>query len=331
MFYTPATSRYDSMKYNRCGNSGLLLPAISLGLWHNFGGVDTFENGRAIIRHAFDKGITHIDLANNYGPPPGSAEENFGAILKKDFTGYLRDELIISSKAGYTMWPGPYGDWGSRKYLISSLDQSLQRMGLEYVDIFYSHRPDPNTPLEETMQALASIVQQGKALYVGLSNYKTAEARKAFEILKGLGTPCVIHQPKYSMFERWVEEDGLLDALEEYGVGCIPFSPLAQGLLTDKYLKGIPEGSRAAKAHGFLQTADITVERLEKIMQLNDIAKSRNQSLAQMALTWILKDKRITTVLIGVSSVKQLDDNLACLNNLDFSQAELDLIESILR
>lgn len=331
MFYTPDTSRYDSMKYNRCGNSGLLLPAISLGLWHNFGGVDTFENGRAIIRHAFDKGITHIDLANNYGPPPGSAEENFGTILKKDFTGYLRDELIISSKAGYTMWPGPYGDWGSRKYLISSLDQSLQRMGLEYVDIFYSHRPDPNTPLEETMQALASIVQQGKALYVGLSNYKTTEARKAFEILKGLGTPCVIHQPKYSMFERWVEEDGLLDALEEYGVGCIPFSPLAQGLLTDKYLKGIPEGSRAAKAHGFLQTTDITIERLEKIMQLNDIAKSRNQSLAQMALTWILKDKRITTVLIGVSSVKQLDDNLACLNNIDYSQAELDIIESILR
>ncbi|MBS1567095.1 MAG: aldo/keto reductase, partial [Bacteroidetes bacterium] len=238
MTYVPSATRYDSMQYNRCGKSGLLLPAISLGLWHNFGSVDVFDNGRAIVRRAFDRGITHFDLANNYGPEPGSAEENFGQILKKDFTGYLRDELVISSKAGYLMWPGPYGNWGSRKYLLSSLDQSLQRMQLDYVDIFYSHRPDPETPLEETMMALDTAVRQGKALYVGLSNYKAEEARKAIGILRSLGTPCLIHQPKYSMFERWVE-GGLLDVLEEYGVGCIPFSPLAQGLLTDRYLKGI--------------------------------------------------------------------------------------------
>src|SRR5579871_402174 len=241
MSYLPSPVRYDSMTYNRCGKSGIMLPALSLGLWHNFGGVDDLKNAKQIIRHAFDKGITHFDLANNYGPPPGSAEENFGEILKKDFSGYLRDELIISSKAGYRMWPGPYGEWGSRKYLISSLDQSLQRMKLDYVDIFYSHRPDPLTPIEETMHALTSIVQQGKALYVGLSNYNAEDARKGFEILEKSGTPCLIHQPKYSMFERWAE-DGLLDVLEEYGVGCIPFSPLAQGLLTNKYLKGIPEG-----------------------------------------------------------------------------------------
>jgi L-glyceraldehyde 3-phosphate reductase len=328
--YKPSAQRYETMAYNRCGNSGLLLPALSVGLWHNFGGVDVFENGRKIIRHAFDQGITHFDLANNYGPPPGSAEENFGLILKKDFGGYLRDELVISSKAGYNMWPGPYGEWGSRKYLISSLDQSLRRMQLDYVDIFYSHRPDPSTPLEETMQALATVVEQGKALYVGLSNYKTEEARRGFEILKRLGTPCLIHQPKYSMFERWVEDDKLLDALEEFGVGCIPFSPLAQGLLTNKYLKGIPEGSRADKAHGFLKPADITTDKLNKITRLNEIAQKRGQSLAQMALTWLLKDKRVTSVLIGVSSVDQLNDNLACLHNTGYSQTELDEIENIL-
>ena len=330
MDYIPSASRYNSMKYNRCGNSGLQLPAVSLGLWHNFGGVDVFENGRKIIRHAFDNGITHIDLANNYGPPPGSAEENFGEILKKDFKGYLRDELIISSKAGYLMWPGPYGEWGSRKYLIASADQSMKRMGLEYVDIFYSHRPDPDTPLEETMGALDTIVKSGKALYAGISNYQAPEAKRAIEILKSLGTPCLIHQPKYSMFERWVE-NGLLDVLGESGVGCIPFSPLAQGLLTDRYLKGIPKDSRAAKAHGFLQTNEITPEKLNKITKLNAIAARRDQSLSQMALSWLLKDKRITSVLIGVSSVEQLNNNLAALNNLDYSNDELKEIETILK
>lgn len=330
MNYTPSADRYSKMVYNRCGNSGILLPAISLGLWHNFGSVDDFETGRSIIRRAFDRGITHFDLANNYGPAPGTAEENFGNILKKDFPGNLRDELIISTKAGYYMWQGPYGEWGSRKYLLSSLDQSLKRMQLEYVDIFYSHRPDPNTPLEETMMALNTAVKSGKALYAGISNYKAPEAKRAIEILKQLGTPCLIHQPKYSMYERWVE-NGLLDVLEENGVGCIPFSPLAQGLLTDKYLKGIPEGSRAAKEHGFLKTADITVEKLNQIKKLNEIAKSRKQSLAQMALAWLMKDKRVTTVLIGASSVGQLDDNLACLSNLAFSQTELNEIENILK
>jgi L-glyceraldehyde 3-phosphate reductase len=330
MSYTPELNRYDNMKYNRCGKSGLLLPAISLGLWHNFGSVDVFDNGREIIRRAFDRGITHFDLANNYGPEPGSAEENFGIILKKDFAGYLRDELIISTKAGYLMWPGPYGNWGSRKYLISSLDQSLKRMGLEYVDIFYSHRPDPETPIEETMMALDSVVRQGKALYVGISNYNAEQARQAIEILQQLGTPCLIHQPKYSMFERWVEE-GLLDVLETFGVGCIPFSPLAQGLLTDRYLNGIPANSRAAKPHGFLKQDEITVERLKQIKDLNEAAKSRDQSLAQMALAWLLKDKRITSVLIGASSVEQLDANLDALNNPDFTQTELELIEAVLR
>jgi L-glyceraldehyde 3-phosphate reductase len=329
MSYTPSVTRYDSMPYNRCGRSGLMLPALSLGLWHNFGDVDDLKVSRQIIRHAFDQGITHFDLANNYGPPPGSAEENFGGILKKDFPGYWRDEMIISTKAGYTMWPGPYGDWGSRKYLISSLDQSLQRMDLEYVDIFYSHRPDPNTPIEETMMALDHIVKSGKALYAGISNYKAIEARRAFEILQKLGTPCVIHQPKYSMFERWVEE-GLLDVLEEYGVGCIPFSPLGQGLLTDRYLKGIPEGSRASKEHGFLKAKEITPEKLDKIRRLNEIAQRRGQSLAQLALSWLLKDKRVTSVLIGVSSVEQLDNNLACLKKLDFAENELREIEQIL-
>ncbi len=334
--YTPSESRYADMKYNRCGKSGLLLPAISLGLWHNFGGVDVFEDARKVIRHAFDKGITHFDLANNYGPPPGSAEENFGRILKKDFPGYLRDELIISSKAGYLMWPGPYGEWGSRKYLIASCDQSLKRMGLDYVDIFYSHRPDPNTPLEETMMALDSIVKKGKALYAGLSNYDAEQVERAIQILKSLGTPCLIHQPKYSMFVRWVEEPhaatkkSLLDVLEENGVGCIPFSPLAQGMLSDRYLAGIPEGSRAAKSWGFLQSKEITEEKMNAIRKLNEIAKNRKQSLAQMALSWLLKDKRITTVLVGVSSIAQLENNLGCLHNLDYTQEELDTIEKVL-
>lgn len=330
MNYTPSPNRYESMKYNRCGNSGLLLPAISLGLWHNFGSVDVFENGRAIVRRAFDRGITHFDLANNYGPAPGSAEENFGSILKKDFPAWLRDELIISSKAGYLMWPGPYGEWGSRKYLLSSLNQSLQRMGLEYVDIFYSHRPDPNTPLEETMMALDTAVKQGKALYAGISNYNAEEAQRAIEILTSLGTPCLIHQPKYSMFERWVE-DGLLEVLEKYGVGCIPFSPLAQGMLTDKYLKGIPENSRAAKSHGFLKVDEITQDKLTTIQKLNQVATDRNQSLAQMALSWLLKDKRITSVLIGASSVQQLDNNIDSLLNTDYTSDELNNIEIILK
>ena len=330
MQYTPAADRYSSMKYNRCGKSGLQLPAISLGLWHNFGSVDVFENGRSIIRRAFDRGITHFDLANNYGPVPGSAEENFGAVLKKDFTGWLRDELIISTKAGYLMWPGPYGEWGSRKYLLSSLDQSLKRMGLDYVDIFYSHRPDPDTPLEETMMALDTAVRQGKALYAGISNYRAEEAERAINILSDLGTPCLIHQPKYSMFERWVEE-GLLDVLEKYGVGCIPFSPLAQGMLTDRYLNGIPENSRAGKPHGFLKANEITTERLAAIQKLNAVAGKRNQSLAQMALSWLLKDKRITSVLIGASSVTQLDNNIDALLNPDYTSAELDEIELILK
>ena len=328
--YSPSNTRYDSMQYNRCGKSGMQLPAISLGLWHNFGSVDIFDNGRAIVRRAFDRGITHFDLANNYGPEPGSAEENFGTILKKDFTGHLRDELIISSKAGYLMWPGPYGEWGSRKYLIASLNQSLQRMGIDYVDIFYSHRPDPNTPLEETMMALDYTVRSGKALYAGISNYQAPEATKAIEILKQLGTPCLIHQPKYSMFERWVE-DGLLDVLEKNGVGCIPFSPLAQGLLTNKYLKGIPEDSRAGKVHGHLQKNEITPGKIEKVINLNAMAGQRGQSLAQMAIAWLLKDKRITTVLIGASSVTQLDDNIDSLGNLSFTVDELGAIEKILR
>ncbi|MDB5246248.1 MAG: L-glyceraldehyde 3-phosphate reductase [Segetibacter sp.] len=316
------------MEYRRCGNSGLQLPAISLGLWHNFGDVDDYKNCRKILHHAFDKGITHFDLANNYGPPPGSAEENFGHILKKDFDGY-RDELIISTKAGYKMWDGPYGDWGSKKYLISSLDQSLKRMKLDYVDIFYSHRPDPNTPLEETMGTLDLIVRQGKALYAGISNYRAAEAEKAIEILKRLGTPCLIHQPKYSMLERWVE-GGLLDILEREGVGCIPFSPLAQGLLTNKYLVGIPEDSRAAKPHGFLQENQVNPGTIDKIAKLNQIAQERGQTLAQMALSWLLKDKRITSVLIGVSKVEQLEDCLQSYSRVIFSNDELSKIENIL-
>jgi L-glyceraldehyde 3-phosphate reductase len=329
MIYLASPNRYKNMIYRRCGRSGIKLPAVSLGLWHNFGGVDVMENFRSILHLAFDSGITHLDLANNYGPPPGSAEENFGRILKEDFSSY-RDELIISSKAGYTMWDGPYGDWGSKKYLVSSLDQSLKRMGLEYVDIFYHHRPDPETPLEETMSALDLIVRQGKALYAGISNYPADEAAKAIAILKRLGTPCLIHQPKYSMFERWVE-GGLLDVLEKEGVGCIPFSPLAQGLLTNKYLHGIPEDSRAAKSTGFLQASQVTEERVSQIKRLNDIAKDRGQTLAQMALAWLLKDSRVTSVLIGASRPEQLADSLKCLDNIEFSKEELDKIESILK
>jgi len=328
MIYSPSKERYDNMNYRRCGKSGIRLPEISLGLWHNFGSVDVFENFRKILWRAFDKGITHFDLANNYGPLPGSAEENFGIILKKDFNN-LRDEMIISTKAGWEMWPGPYGDFGSRKYLLSSLDQSLKRMNLEYVDIFYSHRPDPETPLEETMGALAQAVHQGKALYAGISSYPADLTKKAAEILKEMHVNCLIHQPKYSMFNRWVE-NGLLDVLEETGIGCIPFSPLEQGLLTDKYLNGIPVDSRAYKPHGFLKIEDVTVQRISKAKRLNKIAAERSQSLAQMAIAWLLKDKRVTSVLIGVSSVDQLDDNLKTLNNLNFSGEEFKEIDIIL-
>jgi L-glyceraldehyde 3-phosphate reductase len=329
MNYLPNESRYQSMWYNRSGRSGLKLPAVSLGLWHNFGGVDTFSNSRAMVLRAFDLGITHLDLANNYGPPPGSAEETFGQIIERDLRPF-RDELIISSKAGYTMWDGPYGDWGSRKYLVSSLDQSLKRMVLDYVDIFYHHRPDPETPLEETMQALDFIVRSGRALYVGISNYPADKTREASKILKSLGTPCLIHQPKYSMFERWVE-DGLLQTLKEEGIGCIAFSPLAQGLLTDKYLGGgIPEGSRASKAHGFLKPANITDEKLNKVHRLNELARSRGQTLAQMALAWVLRHEAMTSVLIGASKVEQIDDAVGTLKHLDFTSAELEQIEAIL-
>ena len=327
MNYTASDKRYNQMQYRRCGKSGIQLPAISLGLWHNFGDVDDAKNFRQTLHTAFDCGITHFDLANNYGPPPGSAEINFGKILKEDFHSY-RDEMIISSKAGYYMWPGPYGEWGSKKNLVASMDQSLKRMQLDYVDIFYSHRPDPDTPLEETMATLDLFVRQGKALYVGISNYPADKAAEAFEILKQLGTPCLIHQPKYSMFERWVE-GGLLDTVEQYGVGCIPFSPLAQGLLTNKYINGIPEGSRATKGV-FLKAEQITKDVLDKIKALNVIALERNQTLAQMALAWLLKDKRVTSVLVGASSSSQLLDSIACLNNIQFEKAELDRIEAIL-
>ena len=329
MTYIPSATRYQNMPYRRCGKSGILLPAISLGLWHNFGGVDVFENYRKILHLAFDSGITHFDLANNYGPPYGSAEENFGHLLKKDFSAY-RDEMIISSKAGYDMWPGPYGNWGSKKYLVASLDQSLKRMGLDYVDIFYHHRPDPETPLEETMRTLDLLVRQGKALYVGISNYKADDAKKAITILKELGTPCLIHQPKYSMFERWVE-GGLLDVLEQEGVGCIPFSPLAQGLLTNKYLNGIPQDSRAAKSTGHLQSGQITEANIAQVKKLNEIAVQRNQTLAQMALAWLMKDPRVTSVLIGASKPEQLADSLKCLENTSFSAEELSQIETILQ
>jgi len=325
---TAAEARYSTMRYNRCGQSGLKLPAISLGLWHNFGGVDDFENARALVRRAFDLGITHFDLANNYGPPPGSAESNFGKILAGDFASQ-RDELIISSKAGYLMWPGPYGDGGSRKYLISSLDQSLGRMGLDYVDIFYHHRPDPETPIEETMGALDYAVRSGRALYVGISNYRPDEARKAAAELKRLGTPCLIHQPSYSLFNRWIE-GGLLEVLQQEGIGCIAFSPLAQGLLSDKYLRGIPQGSRASTSHGFLRPAHITDEKLAKVSRLNDLARARGQTLAQMALAWVLRHPQMTSALIGASRVSQIDDAAGALRNLAFSAGELQAIETAL-
>lgn len=326
--YKADTERYSQLNYRRCGKSGIKLPEISLGLWHNFGGVDIYENYRNILLTAFDKGITHFDLANNYGPPPGSAEENFGRILKKDLKPY-RDELIISSKAGYLMWPGPYGEWGSRKNLIASCDQSLKRMGLEYVDIFYSHRPDPDTPIEETMSALDTLVRQGKVLYVGISNYNVEQTKAALKVLKDLGTPCLIHQPKYSMLVR-EPEDGLLDLLQENDVGSIVFSPLAQGLLTNKYLNGIPEDSRAGKPSGFLQKSEVTKEVIDKIRKLNNLASTRGQSLAQMAIAWLLKDDKVTSVLIGASKTSQLLDSLGALKNTQFSKEELDRIEEIL-
>lgn len=324
----PDNSRYASMPYHRCGRSGLKLPRISLGLWHNFGGVDSAEDARAMILRAFDLGITHFDLANNYGPPPGSAEETFGRVLHNDLKAY-RDELVISTKAGYLMWPGPYGEWGSRKYLVASLDQSLRRMGLDYVDIFYSHRPDPETPFGETMGALDHIVRSGKALYAGISNYSAEQTRDANRILRTLGTPCLIHQPSYSMFNRWVEE-GLLAVLQEEGLGCIPFSPLAQGLLTDKYLHGIPAGSRAGKPHGFLRPSAITEEKLARVRALNDIARTRNQSLAQMAVAWVLRQPAVTSALIGASSLGQIEECIGALKNPAFGEDELRAIDGIL-
>jgi len=327
--YVANENRYDRMVYRRCGRSGIQLSALSIGLWHNFGHVDDIENGRRILHTCFDYGITHFDLANNYGPPYGAAEENFGKIFRQDFTGY-RDELIISTKAGWDMWPGPYGNLGSRKYLLSSLDHSLKRMGLEYVDIFYSHRRDPDTPLEETMGALHTAVQQGKALYVGISQYKSDDTKRAAQILREMGTPCLIHQPRYNMLDRWVEEDGLLDVLEKEGIGCIPFSPLEQGVLTDRYLEGFPEDSRAVKDGRYLKQTQITEARLQKVRALNQIALRRGQSLAQMALAWLLIDPRVTSVLIGASKPEQIDDNVAALNNPNFSSEEIAEIRHVL-
>ncbi|HPI72266.1 MAG TPA: L-glyceraldehyde 3-phosphate reductase [bacterium] len=328
MTYSAQEDRYQQFTYRRCGASGILLPPLSLGLWHNFGGVDAFENGRAIVRRAFDRGVTHFDLANNYGPPYGSAEENFGKLLRLDLRPY-RDELIISTKAGYNMWPGPYGEWGSRKYLLASLDQSLKRMGLEYVDIFYSHRFDPDTPLEETMSALDQAVRLGKALYVGISNYDAVQTEKAAVILRGLGTPCLIHQPKYSLFERAIE-NSLIAVLQREKIGCIVFSPLAQGLLSTKYLSGIPSESRAAKPHGALRPAHITEEKLMRVRSLNELAQKRGQTLAQMALAWVLRMPEITSALVGVNTVQQLEENLAALQNLGFSRQELEAIDRAL-
>jgi len=326
--YVAKEERYDQMPFRRCGKSGIKLPLISLGLWHNFGHNGDFKMMRTILREAFDLGVTHFDLANNYGPPFGSAEENFGRILTKDFMSY-RDELLISTKAGWDMWPGPYGNFGSKKYLVASLDQSLHRMGLDYVDIFYHHRPDPETPLEETMSALDLLVRQGKALYVGISQYSAEETLRAYKILKELGTPCLIHQPRYSMLDRWVE-NGLLDVLEQEGIGSIAFSPLEQGLLTDKYLKGIPEDSRAAKDGRYLKATQIREETLQKVRKLNEIAISRGQSLAQMAIAWLLKDPRVSSVLVGVSKPEQLQDNIGALAKLEFSPEELAKIEKAL-
>jgi L-glyceraldehyde 3-phosphate reductase len=328
MAYVAANDRYERIAYRRCGRSGLKLPAISLGLWQNFGGVDVFETGRAMLRRAFDRGVTHFDLANNYGPPYGSAEENFGRIFASDFKPY-RDELVISTKAGWDMWPGPYGNLGSRKYLIASLDQSLKRMGLDYVDIFYHHRPDPETPLEETMGALDTVVRQGKALYVGISQYQPEGTREAAAILKQLGTPCLIHQPVYSMLNRWIE-DGLTDALAELGIGCIAFSPLAQGLLSDKYLKGVPAGSRATKNWSLPQSR-ITPDLVKKLKKLNAIAEKRGQSLAQLALVWVLRDPRVTSALIGARTVDQLDNSLDALKSATLSKEELAEIEKALK
>ncbi len=329
MPYNALETRYDQMTYKRTGRSGLKLPLISLGFWYNFGGLDSYENGRAIARRAFDKGVTHFDLANNYGPPPGSAEEAFGMLMKQDFHPY-RDELVISTKAGYDMWPGPYGEWGSRKYMLASLDQSLKRMGLDYVDIFYSHRPDPETPMEETMGALDAAVRQGKALYVGISSYSPEQTQEAAQILRQMGTPCLIHQPSYNMFDRWVE-DGLLDVLEREGIGSIVFSPLAQGRLTDRYLNGIPAGSRATRTVRVWLTPEDVNRSLDKIKRLNTLAQQRGQKLSQMALAWVLRKPQVTSALIGASSVEQLDENLAALDNLDFSAAELAAIETVLR
>ena len=326
--YSPASSRYDTMRYNRCGRSGIKLPIISLGLWHNFGGVDVFENGRAMIHRAFDLGITHFDLANNYGPPFGSAEENFGRILQNDLAAY-RDELIISTKAGWEMWPGPYGNFGSRKYLIASLDQSLKRMGLEYVDIFYHHRPDPETPLEETLGALDQIVRSGKALYAGISSYDAPRTKQAAQILRQLGTPCLIHQPVYHMFNRWIEE-ALLGVLENEGIGCIVFSPLAQGLLTDRYLSGIPADSRAGRPTGFLRSKDVTEAKIDKVRQLKTLAQQRGQSVAQLAVAWTLRHPSVTSALIGASRVSQLEELVAAQNNLHFTADELKRIDGIL-
>jgi L-glyceraldehyde 3-phosphate reductase len=328
MTYLPSANRYENMIYNRCGRSGLKLPVISLGLWHNFGGVDPFENARSMVRRAFDLGITHFDLANNYGPPYGSAEETFGLILKKDFSRH-RDEMVISTKAGWDMWPGPYGDWGSRKYLIASLDQSLRRMGLEYVDIFYHHRPDPETPLEETMGALADTVHSGKALYVGISAYSPEDAIKTVEILRKLGTPCLVHQPQYNMFRRNVE-NGLLKIIKESGLGCAIFSPLAQGILTNKYLNGVPAESRAAKPDTFLQIEDVTAEKLAKVRKLNEVAKARGQSLAQMAVAWVLRHEEITTAIIGASRVSQIEEIVATIQNLEVSEIECEKMDRIL-
>lgn len=330
MSYTANQNRYDQMQYRRCGNSGVMLPLISLGLWHNFGEIDDFENCRKILHTAFDHGITHFDLANNYGPPPGAGETTFGKIFKKDLKPY-RDELIISSKAGYKMWDGPYGDWGSKKYLVASLDRSLQRMGLDYVDIFYHHRPDPDTPLEETMTALDLIVRQGKALYVGISSYQPEEAMRAINMLKELGTPCLIHQPRYSMLDRWVEH-GLLDVLGKEKVGCITFSSLAQGILTNKYLKGIPKDSRVGRhlENGAITESQVSKAVVEKAKKLNGIAAERNQSLAQMAIAWVLKDERITSVILGASKPKQVTDAIGAIKNYNFSKEELERIESIL-
>jgi len=327
--HQPSGTRYDTMLYKRCGRSGLKLPLISLGLWHNFGGVDRPENARTMLLRAFDLGITHFDLANNYGPPPGSAEETFGRILRQDLAAH-RDELVISSKAGYLMWPGPYGEWGSRKYLMASLDQSLKRMGLDHVDIFYHHRPDPDTPLEETMGALDAIVRSGKALYVGVSSYSADQTRQAAHLLKTLGTPCLIHQPRYSMFDRWIE-DGVLSVLREEGIGCIVFSPLAQGLLTDRYLTGIPADSRAAKPHGFLKRDQVTAEKVEKVRRLQEIARARGQSMAQMALAWVLRHDEVTSAVIGASRIEQIVDAVEVQKRMTFTGHELQTIDRIVR